>query len=59
VRRQIEPAFEEFSRELMSFRNTLQKAAGVANESWQLLTDTLGEGGTPPARYPSGQTFPF
>ena len=29
----------------MSFRNTVQEAAGIANESWKLLTDTLGEGG--------------
>lgn len=43
----------------MSFRNTLHKAAGVASEGWSLLTGALGEGGTPPARYPSGETFPF
>lgn len=45
VRRRIEPALEDFSRELMSFRNTVQEAAGVAGESWKLLNDTLGEGG--------------
>jgi len=65
VRRQIEPALEDFSRELMSFRSTAQKAAGLANEGWKLLNDTLGqgwkllndtlgEGGKPPARSPSG-----
>jgi len=59
VRRQIEPALEDFARELMSFRNTVQEAAGVANEGWKVLNDTLGEGGKPPARYPSGQTSPF
>jgi gas vesicle protein len=59
VRRQIEPALEDVSRELMSFRNMVEKAAGVANEGWALLNDTLGEAGTPPARYPSGQTSPF
>ena len=59
VRRQIELALEDLLRELMSFRNTVQKAAGVANEGWKLLDDTLGEGGKPPARYPSGQTSPF
>jgi gas vesicle protein len=59
VRRQIEPALEDFSRRLMSFRNTVQEAAGVANEGWKLLNDTLGEGGKPPAWYPSGQTSPF
>lgn len=59
VRRQIESALEDFSRELMRFRNTVQEATGVANESCQLLTDMLGEGGKPPARYPRGQTSPF
>jgi gas vesicle protein len=59
VRRQIEPALEDFTRELMSFRNTIQKAAGAANEGWKVLNDTLGETGRPPGRYPSGQTSPF
>ena len=59
VRRQLEPALEDFSRELMSFRATVQKAAGVANEGWKLLNDTLGDGGQGP-RYPSAhQTSPF
>jgi hypothetical protein len=59
VRRQIEPALDDFSRELVSFRNAIQKAAGLANEGWKLLHDMLGEGGNQPARYPSGQTSPF
>jgi hypothetical protein len=59
VRRQIEPALEDFSRELMSFRTTVQEVGGVASVGWTLLNDTLGEGGKPPARYPSGQTAPF
>ncbi len=62
VRRQIEPALDDFARELMSFRVTLQKAAGVANDGWNLLNDVLGEAGphTPHTpRYPGGQTSPF
>jgi gas vesicle protein len=59
VRRQIESALEDVSRELTSFRNTVQTAAGVANEGWKLLNDALGEGRKPSARYPSGQTSPF
>ena len=59
VRRQIEPALEDFSREVMSFRNTVHKAAEVASEGWKLLNDALGEGGRGPARYPSGQRSPF
>jgi gas vesicle protein len=57
ARRRIETALEDFSSELMSLRNTVQKAAGVANEAWELLNDTLGKGGKPPAQYP--QTSPF
>jgi gas vesicle protein len=59
ARRQIETALEDFSRELLSFRNTVQKAAGVANEGWNLLNDAFGEREKPPTRYPSGQTSPF
>ena len=59
VRRQLEPALEDFARELMSFRATIQKAAGVANEGWKLLNDTIGETGSAP-RYPGAhQTSPF
>jgi hypothetical protein len=59
VCRQIESTLEGFSREVISFRDTVQKGAGVVNEGWTLLNDTLGERGKPPARYPSGQTAPF
>ena len=59
VRRQIETALEDFSRELMSFQNTVQKAAGVANEGWNLLNDAFGEREKPPTRYPRGQTSTF
>jgi gas vesicle protein len=59
VRRQIEPALEDFSRELMSFRQTVQKAAGVANEGWKLLNDALGESGQRPRFAGTNQTSPF
>jgi len=60
VRRQIEPALDDFARELMSFRATIQKAAGVATEGWKLLNDTLGDTGRQPSRYPGAhQTSPF
>ena len=60
LRRQIEPALDDFARELNSFRATVNKAAGVASEGWKLLNDAMGEGGRPPARYPSArQTSPF
>jgi hypothetical protein len=59
ARRQIETALEDFLRELIGFRNTVQKAAGVVNEGWNLLNDTFGERGKPPRRYSSGQTSAF
>jgi gas vesicle protein len=58
VRRQIEPALDDLARELMSFRSTVQKAAGVASEGWKLLNDALGE--APEPRYAGPrQTSPF
>jgi hypothetical protein len=60
LRRQLEPALDDFARELMSFRSTVQKAAGVANEGWKLLNDALGDGGGAQARYTTPrQTSPF
>jgi gas vesicle protein len=58
VRRLIEPALDDISRELMSFRATVQKASGVASEGWKLLNEALGESGPAP-RYPGRQTSPF
>lgn len=61
LRRQIEPALDDLSRELDHLRGTVQKAAGVANEGWKLLNDALGEtGGQQPRHYPgTHQTSPF
>ncbi len=60
LRRELEPALEDFSRELVSLRSTLQKAAEVANEGRQLLDEALGDGAPQAARY-SGtrQASPF
>jgi gas vesicle protein len=58
LRRQLEPALEDFARELNQFRGTVMKAAGVAGEGWRLLNETLGE--REPHRYPTPhQTSPF
>jgi hypothetical protein len=58
MRRSLEPALEDLARELISFRGTVQKAAGVANEGWKLLNEAMGEGGS--RRFPSAhQTSPF
>jgi hypothetical protein len=59
MRRQIEPALEDFARELMSFRSTIQKAAGVANEGWKLLNDTFGESGSAARYNRPHQSSPF
>jgi gas vesicle protein len=60
LRRQFEPALDDIARELISFRATVQKAAGVANEGWKLLNEALGEPGQHPPRYPgTHQTSPF
>lgn len=58
VRRQIEPALDDFARELISFRTTVYKATGVAHDGWKLLNEALGETGPAP-RYPGRQTSPF
>ena len=52
VRRQMEPALDDLSRELMSFRATVQKAGGVASEGWKLVNDALGEP-APAPRFPA------
>jgi gas vesicle protein len=59
VRRQIEPALDDFARELMSFRTTVQKAAGVANEGWKLLNDAIGEPSPAPRYAAPRQSSPF
>ena len=61
VRRQFEPALDDFARDLMSFRSTVQKAAGVASEGWKLLNEALGEGGQQAPRYTTTprQSSPF
>jgi gas vesicle protein len=59
VRREIEPALEDFVRELSSLRGTVQRAADVAGESWRLLNDMVREPAQPSHRYPGGQTSPF
>ena len=59
LRRQLEPALDDFARELNHFRSTVTKATVVAGEGWKLLNETLGESSAPP-RYPTPhQTSPF
>ena len=39
LRRQIEPALDDVAREFNGFRSTVQKAAGMASEGWNMLKD--------------------
>jgi uncharacterized membrane protein YccC len=59
LRRHLEPALDDFARELKSLRSTVQQANGVANEGWKLLNEALGESSAPLPRYPGTQTSPF
>ena len=59
MRRQLEPAIDDISRELANFRGTLNRALGVANEGWQVLNEALGEGGQRPRYSGPRQTTPF
>ena len=43
LRRRLEPALEDIARELSSFRSTVQKAASVANEGWNLLNEATSD----------------
>ena len=59
LRRQFEPALDDFARELSSFRQTVEKTAGIANQGWGMLNDAM-DSGTQNARYPNTrQTSPF
>jgi hypothetical protein len=61
MRRQLEPAFDDISKEIVSFRGTLNRAMGVANEGWKVLNEALGEDPrSASTRFPPAtQTSPF
>ena len=58
VRRQIEPAIDDITRELNSLRATVRKASAAAGDGWNLLHEALGEA-TPPRHAAPHQTTPF
>jgi hypothetical protein len=59
LRRRVDPALDDFARELNSFRVTVGKAAEAANEGWKLLNEAV-DSGSPRSRYPTvHQTSPF
>lgn len=48
LRRELEPALEEFGHELMQLRGTVARAVGVASQGWHILDDALGDTGKGP-----------
>lgn len=58
LRHQIEPALDNFTRELGQFRGTLAKASGLASEGWAMLNEAAGT--TPALRHQDPHhTHPF
>jgi hypothetical protein len=58
LRRRLEPAIEDFARELVQLRGTVNRAMGVASEGWHVLNEALGERGSSTYATPR-QTNPF
>jgi hypothetical protein len=60
LRQRLEPALDDFARELNNFRGTMQKALGVAHEGWRVFNEALGESGSqaPRVAHPH-QSSPF
>jgi hypothetical protein len=57
LRRELEPALGNLANELNSFRVTVDKAVGVANEGWKVLHEAMDSA---ERRYPSvHQSSPF
>lgn len=58
LRRQLEPALEDFGHELVQLRGTVTRAIGVASQGWHVLDEALGDRGKGP--FPSHhQSNPF
>lgn len=43
LRRQLEPALEEFGHELVQLRGTVNRAMGVASQGWHILDEALND----------------
>lgn len=60
LRRRLEPAIEDFARELVQLRGTVNRAMGVASEGWNVLNEALGERGGSSVHFARHtQTDPF
>lgn len=44
LRRRLEPALEEFAREISGFRSSAQRIAGIATEGWNVLKQGTDQG---------------
>jgi len=59
LRQRLEPAIEDFARELNSFRGTIVRAADVASEGWKLFNEAIGEPSSRSRMVNPRQTSPF
>ena len=59
LRRQIEPAIDDFVRELNSFRATVEKAGGAAGQGWKMLNEAMDSGPQNIRHQAPHQTSPF
>lgn len=46
VRRQLEPALDDFIREVQRLSTTVNRARNVASEGWRALNQVAGESGS-------------
>jgi len=54
LRRRLEPALEDFGRELNHLKDTLTRAGLMANEGWRLINDVMADAGSA-GRYATSQ----
>ncbi len=59
LRRRMEPALEDFARELVQFRGTVNRAVGVASQGWQVMSEALDDRGQSGTYTPHHQSNPF
>jgi gas vesicle protein len=59
MRRRLEPTIENFARELVQMRGTVNRALGVAEQGVRVLNDALSERGSSGPYGTPAQTKPF
>lgn len=59
VRRRLEPALQDFARELLTFRRTVETTLGAVAEGWHSVSGALAAEQTSPADRRDRQTAPF